>query len=95
MKLRILFAALAMCLFARGNGYTQEASKAGEKSDIPDAVTGDGKHYTIEFENEFVRVLRIHYGPHEIGSMHNHPHSTTVFLTNGSLKMTTPDGKSN
>jgi quercetin dioxygenase-like cupin family protein len=94
MKLRVLFVALAMCLFATGNGHTQEASKAGAKSDIPDAVTADGKHYTIEFENEFVRVLRIHYGPHEVGNMHNHPHSTTVFLTNGKLKMTTPDGRS-
>jgi len=39
-------------------------------------------------------VLRIHYEPKEQGNMHNHPHSTTVFLTNGKLKMTTPDGRS-
>jgi hypothetical protein len=56
---------------------------------IPDAVTADGKHYTIEFENQYVRVLRIHYGfPHERGNMHNHPRSVTVFLTDGKLKMT-------
>jgi hypothetical protein len=62
---------------------------------IPDAVTADGKHYTIEFENQYVRVLRIHYGfPHERGNMHNHPRSVTVFLTDGKLKMTMVDGKS-
>jgi len=70
---------------------TQETPKGN--SAIPDAVTADSAHYKIEFENEFVRTLRIHYGPHERGNMHNHPHSTTVFLTDGKLRMTFPDGK--
>jgi hypothetical protein len=30
-----------------------------------DAVTVDSKHYTVEFENSEVRVLRIKYGPGE------------------------------
>ncbi len=30
-----------------------------------DAVKVDPKHYTVEFENDQVRVLRIRYGPHE------------------------------
>ncbi len=71
-----------------------QAPAANPHPEIPDAVTADGKHYTIEFENEFVRALRIHYGPNEVGNMHNHPHSVTVFLTDGKLQMTFPDGKS-
>jgi hypothetical protein len=30
-----------------------------------DPVKVDAKHYTVEFENSQVRVLRIKYGPHE------------------------------
>ena len=32
-----------------------------------DPVAVDTKHYKVEFENEHVRVLRVHYGPHEKG----------------------------
>lgn len=37
-----------------------------------DPVKTDPKHYKIEFENEHVRVLRIHFGPHEKGETHEH-----------------------
>jgi quercetin dioxygenase-like cupin family protein len=57
---------------------------------IPDAITADPTHYTVEFENAEVRVLRIRYGPHEQGAMHDHPRSVTVFLTDGHLRMTVP-----
>ena len=59
-----------------------------------DALKADPHHYTFEFENSEVRILRIHYGPHEKGNMHSHPNSVTVFLTDGNLRMTMPDGKS-
>jgi quercetin dioxygenase-like cupin family protein len=61
---------------------------------IPDAPTADPEHYTVEFENADVRVLRIKYPAHSKGNMHDHPHSVTVFLTAGKLRMTMPDGKS-
>jgi hypothetical protein len=37
-----------------------------------DPVAVDSKHYKVEFENEHVRVLRIHYEPHEKGETHEH-----------------------
>ena len=92
MNLRVACSVLAICLIAAGTWRAQQPTKTSPQQ-IADAVTADSKHYTIEFENEYVRVLRIHYGPHEHGNMHNHPHSTTVFLTDGRLKMTLPDGK--
>jgi quercetin dioxygenase-like cupin family protein len=59
-----------------------------------DAVTADPKHYKVEFENEQVRVLRISYGPGEKSVMHEHPANIAVFLTDGRVTFTTPDGKS-
>jgi len=61
-----------MCLIGAGGWRAQQSAKT--TPEIPGAVTPDSEHYTIEFENEYVRVLRIHYGPHEQGNIHNHPH---------------------
>jgi quercetin dioxygenase-like cupin family protein len=58
-----------------------------------DAVKVDAKHYTVEQENSQVRVLRIHYGPHEKSVMHGHPASVAVFLSDGDVKFTMADGK--
>jgi len=59
-----------------------------------DPVKVDPKHYKVESENAQVRILRIHYGPHEKSVMHSHPNSVVVYLSDGTIKMTTPDGKS-
>src|SRR5262245_12139914 len=61
-------------------------------SQDPTAV--DSKHYSVEFENEKVRVLRIKYGPNEKSVMHSHPASVTVFLTDAEGRFSYPDGKS-
>ena len=58
-----------------------------------DPVKVDSKHYKVEQENNEVRILRIHYGPHEKSVMHEHPASVAVFLTEGDSKFTLPDGK--
>ena len=59
-----------------------------------DPVKVDAKHYTVEFENESVRVLRISYAPGEKSVMHYHPNAVAVYLTDGKTRMATPDGKS-
>src|ERR1700757_260073 len=58
-----------------------------------DPVKVDARHYTVEFENERVRVLRIKYGPGEKSVMHSHPESISVFMTDAHAKFTYPDGK--
>ncbi len=58
-----------------------------------DAIKADPKHYTVEFENDEVRVLRIKYGPHEKSVMHEHSANVAVFLTEADGKFTLPDGK--
>lgn len=58
-----------------------------------DATKVDPAHYKIESENAKVRILRVHYGPHEKSIMHSHPDSVAVFLTDGTVRFTLPDGK--
>jgi len=58
-----------------------------------DAVKTDPKHYTVVSENDSVRILKIHYGPHEKSVMHSHPANVVVFLSGGNVKFHMPDGK--
>lgn len=59
-----------------------------------DAVKTDPKHYKVEFENDQVRVLHITYAPGEKSIMHSHPANVAVFLTDGKVRFTMADGKS-
>jgi quercetin dioxygenase-like cupin family protein len=59
-----------------------------------DPVKVDPAHYKLISENAEVRVLRFHYGPHEKSVMHAHPDLVVVYLTDMTVKMTMPDGKS-
>ncbi len=34
----------------------------------------------IEFENQWVRIVRVHYAPHEKTELHDHPAQPTVFV---------------
>ena len=58
-----------------------------------DPVKVDPKHYKVESENAEVRVLRIHYGPHEKSVMHAHPDAVVIYLTDVHVVFHTPDGK--
>jgi len=64
-----------------------------EPVEAQEAVKADPKHYTVEFENDEVRVLRIKYGPREKSVMHDHPANVAVFLTDADGRFTMPDGK--
>src|SRR4030095_15743746 len=58
-----------------------------------DATKVDSKHYKVEFENARVRIVRVHYGPHEKSVMHSHPDGVAIFQSDGRVKFTFPDGK--
>jgi len=47
-----------------------------------DPVRVDPRHYTVEFENDYVRVLRVHFEPHEQGRNHEHLLNRVVFYVN-------------
>ncbi len=57
-----------------------------------DAAKVDAKHYTVALENDQVRVLKVHYGPGEKSTMHSHPNTVAVFLSDAKGKFTFPDG---
>ena len=59
-----------------------------------DAVKVDPTHYTVVSENAQVRILKVHYGPHEKSVMHSHPATVAVFLTDSKGVFNLPDGKS-
>jgi quercetin dioxygenase-like cupin family protein len=58
-----------------------------------DATKVDSKHYKVEFENARLRIVRVHYGPHEKSVMHSHPDGVAIFQSDGRVKFTFPDGK--
>jgi quercetin dioxygenase-like cupin family protein len=80
---RVLFSAVAVAALM-GASVTR----------AQDPVKVDPKHYTVVFENDSVRVLRIYYAVGEKSVMHSHPDSVAVFLADQKAKMTHPDGKS-
>jgi len=47
-----------------------------------DPAKVDPQHYKVAFENEYVRVLRIHYDAHEKGPMHEHILNRVVLYLN-------------
>ena len=63
-------------------------------AEAPNAVIADPEHYTVEFENDVIRVVRIKYGPGETSSMHSHDANCVVLLKAGEIRMELPDGSS-
>ena len=79
----------------------EQRVSAGGKGFVPapaeptDATVVDPKHYHVELENEYVRVLRVTIGPHEKLSLHKHPNTAAVLvhLTDQHLRLTEADGR--
>jgi quercetin dioxygenase-like cupin family protein len=67
---------------------TQSTRPSGQ-----DPIRVDSKHYTVELEDEKIRVLRARYGPREKSAMHSHPALVAIMLTDWNIRMTYPDGK--
>ncbi|HWZ30912.1 MAG TPA: hypothetical protein VNX18_06250 [Bryobacteraceae bacterium] len=47
-----------------------------------DPAVVDAKHYKIAFENDQVRILRVHYDPHDKGEQHEHILNRVVLYLN-------------
>src|SRR5205809_7182571 len=81
MRVPLLFCGAALCLCLAPALSAQ------------DAVKVDPKHYSVVSENDQVRILKAHYGPHEKSVMHSHPATVAVFTSDTKGKFTYPDGK--
>jgi quercetin dioxygenase-like cupin family protein len=58
-----------------------------------DPTKVEPKHYKLDFENERVQVVSVHYGPHEKSALHEHPGGVVVILTEAHLRFTDDNGK--
>jgi quercetin dioxygenase-like cupin family protein len=81
MRVRLAFYGVALCLCLAPIVSAQDAAKV------------DPKHYTVVSENDQVRILKVHYGPHEKSVMHSHPAGVAVFLTDSKARFNYPGGK--
>ncbi len=74
-----------------------ELKTAGTGKAIPaamDPLKIDHKHYTLEFENDQVRVSRVKIGAHESTPLHRHStNRVSVYLTDQTFRVTGEDGK--
>ncbi len=68
-------------IFVAGMIYAQDVVK----------VAGDS--HTVLLENDQVRVLKVDVKPGQKVPMHSHPHNVAYFLTDGKVKITLPDGR--
>jgi hypothetical protein len=59
-------------------------SKSKEPAPVSklDPTVVDAKHYKVEFENDQVRILRVHYDPHDKGEQHEHILNRVVLYLN-------------
>ena len=58
-----------------------------------DPVKVDPDHYKVAINNAQVRVLKVHYGPHEKSKMHYPPNSVAIAQTTGKVIFWLPGGK--
>lgn len=80
MRVRLLFAGLMAC-----------AASAYCRAQDPTKV--EPRHYHLDFENDRVQVVSVHYGPHEKSGLHEHPGGVVVILTEAHLRFTDENGK--
>src|SRR5580704_12540017 len=80
MVCRFFCAAVIVCL-AANVAAAQDPTKV------------EPKHYKLQFENDRVQVVNVHYGPHEKSEMHDHPGGVSVAVTGGHLRFTDQNGK--
>lgn len=58
-----------------------------------DIVAADPGRYSVEFENDQIRVLRIRYGPGEESVPHGHPAGCGVVIKGGTFGFRLPSGE--
>ena len=68
MMSKLFWAGVLVCL-AAGCALAQDPTKV------------EPKHYKLDFENERVQVVSVHYGPHEKSALHDHPGGVVVSIT--------------
>ena len=58
-----------------------------------DPAKVDSAHYKVILNNQRVRVLDVHHKPGEKSPLHSHPNHVVYSFTDGRVKFTSSDGK--
>jgi hypothetical protein len=82
MNTRIALVAAALVLLSLGK--TSTAQSTAQR--LADAVAADPRHYTVEFENDIVRVLHVPLGAGDSTPRHSHSAYCAIEITDSSLK---------
>jgi quercetin dioxygenase-like cupin family protein len=93
-------AAASIATAALGPAIVGDAAQApGSTSQEPhvdmshECTVADPEHYHLEFENEYVRVIRCRIPARDKVKMHNHPFgSAIIFMTDQNLRQTLENG---
>jgi quercetin dioxygenase-like cupin family protein len=80
MQSKLFWAGILVCL-ATACSVGQDPTKV------------EPRHYKLDFENDRVQVVSVHYGPHEKSVLHDHPGGVVVSLTEAHLRFTDENGK--
>jgi hypothetical protein len=82
--------ALSGCANSTGSTTTLVAAQAAPA----DAVTADPARYSVLFENDVARLIRVKYPRGAKSVMHSHPAGCAIFYKDSRFKMTAPTGES-
>jgi hypothetical protein len=82
MKLQAGMLAVVVTAALTASGSNAQTAR----QNVPDAVTADPKHYTVEFENDIVRVLRVRVGAGESAPAHRHDAYCAIEVSDSSLR---------
>jgi quercetin dioxygenase-like cupin family protein len=85
MKKSVLTLFVLSLLMTANIALAQEAASSDPMAVGPDI-------YKLRFENDRVRVMEITFAPGAKIAMHSHPDHMAVFLTDGKLNLSYPDG---
>ncbi len=80
MRTKVFWAAVLVCA-AVTTAWGQDPTRV------------EPRHYHLDFENDKVQVVSVHYGPHEKSGLHEHPGGVVVVLTAAHLRFTDENGK--
>ena len=94
--MRLTVSSLVLTGFVAGVCVNSVSARWLQQTAVPDAPLASPDQYRVEFENEFVRVIRVRFGPRAKMVMHQHPTpgAVIVTLTDQHARLTAPDGTS-
>jgi len=85
MNVRTAIVTIAIVLSALA-AFAMTSTPQATAQKLQDAVTADAKHYSVEFENDIVRVLRVRLGAGESTPRHTHAAYCAIEITDSSLR---------